>query len=278
MSEGRAGADLPELARSIFDLTGGNAFLVCELWRALTETNVIEVVGGQLRLVGSLAALGTPESVREVVNGRLARLASGTTELLELAATAGAEFKLAVVARAWGLAERELVAPLDEAIRSGMHRGAAGAPAVLQVRARARPTRRVRPSAGRAQGRTAPASGRSPGDVGGSIAADPRRSRLPLLRRRATRRDRASRSNTTSSRPRAAADSLAFDEAGAMLATALELGNRGCGAARRGAARAGHGQTQGGQGARGTGCADRCGADRTGARRSRAARARRDRL
>ena len=55
VSDGRAGADLPEIAQSIFDLTGGNAFLVCELWRALTETDVIEMVDGELRLAGSLA-------------------------------------------------------------------------------------------------------------------------------------------------------------------------------------------------------------------------------
>ena len=42
VSDDRArSADLPEIARAIFDLTGGNAFLVCELWRALVETDVI---------------------------------------------------------------------------------------------------------------------------------------------------------------------------------------------------------------------------------------------
>ncbi|MBV8941591.1 MAG: AAA family ATPase, partial [Solirubrobacterales bacterium] len=38
------GAALPDVARTISDLTGGNPFLVCELWRALTETHVIEMV------------------------------------------------------------------------------------------------------------------------------------------------------------------------------------------------------------------------------------------
>ena len=104
VTEGRASTDLPEIARAISNLTGGNAFLVCELWRALVETDVIADGEGELRLAGSLLAqLETPDSVREVVSARLARLAPATTELLELAAMAGAEFELAIVgrARAW---------------------------------------------------------------------------------------------------------------------------------------------------------------------------------
>ena len=112
--------DASGLARSIWGLTGGNAFLVCELWRALVETNAIEIADGKLRLSGSPAAFGTPESVREVVSGRLSRLQSATTELLELAAAAGAEFELAVVGRGSGLGERELIDAVEEANRSGI--------------------------------------------------------------------------------------------------------------------------------------------------------------
>jgi DNA-binding CsgD family transcriptional regulator/tetratricopeptide (TPR) repeat protein len=117
---GEVGAGPPELAKAIGDLTGGNVFLVCELWRVLVETDVVEIVDGTLRLTGSTTDLGTPESVREVVSLRLARLASGTAELLELAATAGAEFEFDVVRRAAGVPDPELLARLDEAVRSGM--------------------------------------------------------------------------------------------------------------------------------------------------------------
>jgi DNA-binding CsgD family transcriptional regulator len=120
IAAGGDGAEQPELAGAISGLTGGNPFLVCELWRALVETGVIEVGGGTLRLTGSLAELGTPESVREVVSQRLARLAPITTELLELAATAGAEFDLEIIRRAAGLPEPEFVTALDEAVRSGI--------------------------------------------------------------------------------------------------------------------------------------------------------------
>jgi DNA-binding CsgD family transcriptional regulator/tetratricopeptide (TPR) repeat protein len=121
VAEGWPGANLPEIARAISDLTGGNAFLMCELWRALLETDAIATDDGELRLAGSLLAeLGTPESVREVVSARLARLAPATTELLELAATVGGEFELAIIRRGSRLAERELLAALDEATRSGI--------------------------------------------------------------------------------------------------------------------------------------------------------------
>jgi DNA-binding CsgD family transcriptional regulator/tetratricopeptide (TPR) repeat protein len=58
--------------------------------------------------------------VREVVNQRLGRLADGTAELLELAATAGGEFEFDVVRRAAGVGDSELLARLDEAVHSGM--------------------------------------------------------------------------------------------------------------------------------------------------------------
>ena len=119
-----AGGDLgtgpPELARVIGDLTEGNAFLVCELWRALVETQFVEVAEAAIRLTRPVGELGTPDSVREVVSQRLARLAPGTTDLLELAATAGAGFELDTVRRAAGLGESDLLAALDEALRSGM--------------------------------------------------------------------------------------------------------------------------------------------------------------
>jgi DNA-binding CsgD family transcriptional regulator/tetratricopeptide (TPR) repeat protein len=117
---GDVGAGLPELAQAIGNLTGGNAFLVCELWRALVETEVVEIVGGTVRLTGSPQDLGTPESVHEVVSQRLSRLAPGTTDLLELAATAGGEFELEIVRHAGGVPDAELLPRLDEAVRSGM--------------------------------------------------------------------------------------------------------------------------------------------------------------
>ncbi len=112
--------ELRELATTIHDLTGGNAFLVCELWRALLETGIVEIAGGRVSVTRPLAELGTPESVREVVSQRLSRLAPRTIDLLELAATAGPEFELEPVRRAAELAEPELLASFEEAVGSGM--------------------------------------------------------------------------------------------------------------------------------------------------------------
>jgi DNA-binding CsgD family transcriptional regulator/tetratricopeptide (TPR) repeat protein len=114
------GPDLPELADAIHDLTKGNPFLVCELWRAFVETGTVELVDGTIRLARPPAQIGSPKSVREVVSQRLARLAPVTMDLLELAAAAGPEFELDVVRDAAGLGEPELLAALDEAVRSGM--------------------------------------------------------------------------------------------------------------------------------------------------------------
>ena len=112
-----AGGESRGLADTINELTAGNAFLICELWRSLVDGGVVHVVGGEVALHRSLVELGTPESVREVVARRLARLAPGTRDLLEIAATVGNAFALEVVRLA---AEDPLAPALDEAIASGM--------------------------------------------------------------------------------------------------------------------------------------------------------------
>jgi DNA-binding CsgD family transcriptional regulator/tetratricopeptide (TPR) repeat protein len=117
-----AGGDLKagKLAVAISDQTEGNAFLVCELWRALVDADAVAIVDGELTLSRPLAELDTPESVREVVSRRLARLQPATCDLLELAAVAGAEFQLDVLRRAARTEEASLLTALDEAVHSGM--------------------------------------------------------------------------------------------------------------------------------------------------------------
>ena len=222
-AQGDAGAGQPELARAIGELTGGNAFLVCELWRALVETGIVEVVDGTIRPTRPLAELGTPESVREVVSQRLSRLAPATTDLLELTATAGSEFGLDIVRQAAGLSEPDLLAALDEAVRSGMieelppagwpigsrtsscaARSTTGSPAVR----RAEMHLRVGEALERSEGR----SGRALADLAHHFAAA-----APL--------DEAQRGIEYNVRAaRAAAAAVAFDEAATRLRTALELG------------------------------------------------------
>jgi DNA-binding CsgD family transcriptional regulator/tetratricopeptide (TPR) repeat protein len=109
----------PELSQAISELTEGNAFLVCELWRTLVETDAVAVADGALRLTRPLHEVATPESVREVVTHRLARLDSATRELLDLAAVAGPEFELDILGRAIP-GEPRLLHDLEPAVRSGV--------------------------------------------------------------------------------------------------------------------------------------------------------------
>jgi DNA-binding CsgD family transcriptional regulator/tetratricopeptide (TPR) repeat protein len=111
---------LRDLAPVMSELTAGNAFLMTELWRTLTETGAVEIVDGTGRLVRPLAELRSPESVRDVVSDRISRLDPTTAAMLETAAVAGSEFALDVVRRAVEVDERTLLAALDESVRSGM--------------------------------------------------------------------------------------------------------------------------------------------------------------
>ena len=112
-------ADLPQVAGLLSELTGGNAFLMTELWRTLLESDAMAIYDGGPRLASALAELGSPEGVREVVSQRLARLDTGTTRLLELAAVAGPEFDLSAITRS-GLDDEQRAAAVEQAIAHGM--------------------------------------------------------------------------------------------------------------------------------------------------------------
>jgi DNA-binding CsgD family transcriptional regulator/tetratricopeptide (TPR) repeat protein len=113
------GADTNEVARVLHTLTGGNAFLITELWRTVLEADPADARGGGRQLAETLSELGSPDGVREVVAQRLGHVAPATTGLLEVAAVVGYEFNLAAVAPS-GLADSELQAALGQAIAHGM--------------------------------------------------------------------------------------------------------------------------------------------------------------
>jgi len=110
----------PELRAALEDLTGGNAFLVTELWRELLDAGAIEIGPGGARLVRPAAELGAPTTVREVVSQRLVRLSREANEALALAAVAGAEFELDTVRRAGIVDEGLVLGAVDEAVGSGL--------------------------------------------------------------------------------------------------------------------------------------------------------------
>ena len=112
------GPGMPEVARVLRGLTGGNAFLMTELWRSLLEADPVSIASGE-GLAAAVANLGSPEGVREVVSQRLARLSTATTRRLELAAVAGPEFDLAIVGPE-GATDPDVRVAIEQAIAHGM--------------------------------------------------------------------------------------------------------------------------------------------------------------
>jgi DNA-binding CsgD family transcriptional regulator/tetratricopeptide (TPR) repeat protein len=109
--------DVPHTAAALHELTGGNPFLITELWRSLAERD--RRCAGDLATAAALRELGSPEAVREVVAHRLANLSQGSAELLEIAAVAGSQFELpALVPERLG--EPELRAAIEQAVAHGM--------------------------------------------------------------------------------------------------------------------------------------------------------------
>jgi DNA-binding CsgD family transcriptional regulator len=109
-----------ELRSALGGLTGGNAFLVTELWRELSHSAAIDIGPSAARLARPAAELGAPTTVREVVDQRLSRLSAETNALLELIAVAGAELELDPIRRAAIVPEPKLESALDEAVGSGL--------------------------------------------------------------------------------------------------------------------------------------------------------------
>ena len=109
-----------ELATAVGSLTGGNAFLVTELWRELAGSGSVEIRGTVAHLAVPAGELGTPKTVREVVDERISRLAPATIGLLELASVFGTEFELDTIRRASALAEPTLLDAVDEAVAAGV--------------------------------------------------------------------------------------------------------------------------------------------------------------
>jgi DNA-binding CsgD family transcriptional regulator/tetratricopeptide (TPR) repeat protein len=215
--------EVAQIAQAISDLTAGNPFLVCELWRSLLETQVVQLTGDALRVAGPLSDLVSPEGVREVVSERLTRLAPTTSDLVELAAAAGGEFEVELLSRGSAMGDRELISSLDEASRSGIIVELPGRRLAYRfthelvrraVYDRLSGVRRaeLHLRVGEALEATQRRSPRMLADLAYHFAAA-----APL-----GERERAIEYSILAAR--AATDALAFDEAGELLSTALELG------------------------------------------------------
>ncbi len=104
-----------ELFRLVWRETEGNPFFVAEVIRHLSESGAIGQRDGRWVINAAVDDLGIPEGVRDVVGRRLSRLAEATNRVLATAAVVGLEFEPAVVERAAGVGEDELLAALEEA-------------------------------------------------------------------------------------------------------------------------------------------------------------------
>ncbi|HSD76933.1 MAG TPA: AAA family ATPase, partial [Solirubrobacteraceae bacterium] len=115
-----AGAGDRELAAGLHDLTGGNPFLLGELWRSLHERGDLAVVDGRVVLARPLAELESPAAVREVTGRRIARLDADAAALLEAAAVIGREVPVDLLAAVLGSDEAALAGPLASAVAAGV--------------------------------------------------------------------------------------------------------------------------------------------------------------
>ncbi|MDQ4089037.1 MAG: AAA family ATPase [Actinomycetota bacterium] len=108
-----AGSDaVTRILSAVWDRAGGNPFFVGELTRLLVAEKAPASQWG--------TSASVPWAVRQVVGRRLARLPRATRELLNVAAVAGSDFDLKVVARAAGL-ELDLALDLiDVAVAAGV--------------------------------------------------------------------------------------------------------------------------------------------------------------
>ena len=111
--------ELAGVAPVLHQLTGGNPFLITELWRTLRDADPAADPRGGRPLADTLSELGSPDGVREIVAQRLGDLAQATSSMMEIAAVVGYEFDLATIAPS-GLADAELQAALAQATAHGM--------------------------------------------------------------------------------------------------------------------------------------------------------------
>ena len=211
------------LVTELAGLSGGNPFLLTELWRELQDSDALHLAEAQVQLTRPMEPLATPETVRAVVGQRVDRLAPAATTVLEIAAVAGTEFELATLRLAAALPEGDLLDAIDEAERSGLivavpSRGLAYRFSHELVRrsvsdrlsARKRAALHLRVA--EALERQGPAGERRLTALAHHFAAASA----------VGGRERAVSYNLLAAR--AAADTLAFEEASAHLQTALSLG------------------------------------------------------
>jgi DNA-binding SARP family transcriptional activator len=107
-----------ELVAAVREMTSGTPLLVCELWRDLSRGGTLAADDAQL--TRAVKELRGPERLRDVVRQRLARMAPAAAGAVEIAAVAGRQFELGVLAEAAALEGSALVQAVECAIHNGL--------------------------------------------------------------------------------------------------------------------------------------------------------------
>jgi DNA-binding CsgD family transcriptional regulator len=105
----------PALVVAVEHETEGNPFFVTEVVRWLHSEGQLAPDGDMRKMT-----LGLPESIREVIGRRLDRLSATCNQILPLAAVAGREFDVALLAPVCSLPPDTLIEAFEEALRAGI--------------------------------------------------------------------------------------------------------------------------------------------------------------
>jgi class 3 adenylate cyclase/DNA-binding CsgD family transcriptional regulator len=118
--EGASGAPiaaLPERAVAVLaEQTGGNPFLLGELWRHFVETGALVPGPEGWTATTALDTFDSPDSVQSVVGRRIDRLPDDARELLQVAAVVGATFRADLLAQITGTPVGRVLELLDAAL------------------------------------------------------------------------------------------------------------------------------------------------------------------
>jgi len=104
-----------ELAKLVYEKSGGNPFFVEEILRSLAEEWMVQP-GEKGWIVPDVSRIRIPDTVKAVVTQRLQRLDETCRRTLSLAAVVGREFDFQVLREITGLEEDQLVDHLDECL------------------------------------------------------------------------------------------------------------------------------------------------------------------
>lgn len=118
-----------ELARRVFDRTGGNPFFVEQVCHALVEHGAVSLRSGETIVEGGADALSLPDTVQAVIRSRLDRLDPDAREVLRVAAVIGREFEHALLAETLE-AHVDVGRALDRLQNSGLIQRIDGVPEV----------------------------------------------------------------------------------------------------------------------------------------------------